>query len=78
MIHIGLGGRTSRVVVGLALSAGLAACGDSGSKPTAAESEFSNSVVSFDAVITPGGPQDPQPADMQAYALQVAGPLAEL
>lgn len=79
VMHIGFGGRARRAIVSaLALTAALAACGDSVSEPTAAESAFCSSVVSFDAVSTPGGPQDPQPPEMQAYAREVAGPVAGL
>jgi hypothetical protein len=54
----------------------LAGCG--GDKPSAAESAFCDGLVAFDAVSTPGGPDEDPVAANRRFATIVADPLAIL
>ncbi|MDQ2826323.1 MAG: hypothetical protein M3Y04_05110, partial [Actinomycetota bacterium] len=64
--------------LGLVAALTLTACATSASAPTATESAFCGGVVALDGVSSPGGPQDPTPAEMRTYAGQVAAPIRDL
>ncbi len=77
-IPVELTNRMARIVgVVVAMSLGLAGCGDE-KKPSAAESAFCNGLVAFDKVSTPGGPDEEPVAADKKYAADVAGPLRTL